>query len=120
MQVEFPRGSVPYTVLPDYNCMELSGYAVMTPPRVSQGVGGNTLNSLGVYMATSGNQASVQDPYQRNFLGIKFDHCGLNAITPIKFEANCLQFQYLKNGSHVCTIDLPQPPIGTKSPTLIT
>lgn len=71
-------------------------------------------------MATAATNATLQDPYQRNYLGLKLDHCGFNAVTPVKFEANCLQFQYIKGGGHVMTIDLPQPPIGTKSPTLIT
>jgi hypothetical protein len=45
-------------------------------------------SSSTVAASTAGCQATLQDPYQRNYLGLKLDHSGFNAVTPIKFEAN--------------------------------
>jgi hypothetical protein len=45
-------------------------------------------SSSTVAASTAGSQATLQDPDQRNYFGLKLDHSGFNAVTPIKFEAN--------------------------------
>lgn len=118
--VQFAAGSTPFTRLPDLPNMDPQNYSSMTPPRTGAGIGSNTLESMGVIQCIQGTRATYEDPYQRNFWGIKIDHPGFNACNPAQFVPNAAQFQYVKTTGVVCEIVLPDPPIVRAAPVTIT
>lgn len=118
-QLSWPRGNLNFFKIPDLDPMEVLAFKTMTPPRTAPGTGGNTLQQLGVYQAQASSTATLLDPFQRNFWGIKIDHPGWNACNVTQWDANITQFAYVKTSGVVCEISLPDAPITRSEATKI-
>lgn len=118
--LDFPRGSLNLTRITDnIQSVQPKAFATMTPPRDAPGSGTNNLGNLGVEQAIAGSTATLVDPYQRNFWGIKIDHPGFNACNPTQWRANISQFAYVKTSAVVCEITLPDAPVCDSGPVKV-
>ena len=117
--VDFPPGDDPFYRMDDTYAITPYAFKSMTPPRTTSGTGQNSLNSLGVWMGASSHGATESDPYQRNFLTIKTDHCGFNSVNVGRFNEGCSDFTFLHQGSNVIEIILPEAPLSKAPPPVV-
>jgi len=118
-QLNFLRGDQAFARLPDVANVDPQNFKTMTPPRLVNGTGTNTLQTLGVEQATASTGATQTDPFQRNFWGIKIDHPGWNATSVTHWDANISQFAYVKTSPVVLEITLPDAPIVKSEPVKV-
>lgn len=105
------------TAIPTFPAYLQYSFHVMVAPRTAVGTGVNTSNALGVWQMASSNQASILDPYHRNFLGFKLDHSGFNSVNVEKYNEAATTFQYVKMSKQVLQITLPEAPVVKGMPT---